>query len=366
MSEAATKTLESVPVATTVRSVVATALRPLVRSIDEQGLYPAEVMRELGAAGAFHAHAGAVGNDHGLVAAIEAMTEVGSVCISTSFCVWCQDALVWYLANSENPVARQRFLGEVAQGRRLGGTGLSNPMKALSGIEPLALRGVKVPGGYRVTGRLSFVSNVEPGHLFAGIFRLEGGQENRVMAVFEAGTENVSLVRNAHFIALEGSATYSVQIRDAFVPEEQVLSDDADTFVSKVRKGFVLLQTGMGLGAARGAARSMREDTTGRRLGAQLPLGPDDIDERCEAAAARINVLARDPQMTDRPAFLEVLRARLAVSWLALEAAQAAMLQFGARGYLTGSEPARRLREAQFVAIITPSVKHILAELANG
>jgi hypothetical protein len=42
------------------------------------------------------------------------------------------------------------------------------------------------------------------------------------------------------------------------------------------------------------------------------------------------------------------------------------MLQFGARGYLAGSEPARHLREAQFVAIVTPSVKHILAELAKG
>jgi len=29
-------------------------------------------------------------------------------------------------------------------------------------------------------------------------------------------------------------------------------------------------------------------------------------------------------------------------------------------------EPARRLREAQFVAIVTPSVKHITTELARG
>jgi alkylation response protein AidB-like acyl-CoA dehydrogenase len=365
MSEAATKVPASVSAAPTVRSVVATSLRPLVRSIDEQGFYPVDVMRQLGTAGAFRAHAGSGGGDYGLVEAIEAMTEVGTACISTSFCVWCQDALVWYLANSENPAARQRFLGDVAQGRRLGGTGLSNPMKALSGIEPLALRGVKVPGGYRVTGRLPFVSNVERGHLLAGIFRLEES-DNLVMAVFEAGTEGVSLVRSAHFIALEGSATYSVQIRDAFVPDEHVLSEDANTFVSRVRKGFVLLQTGMGLGAARGAARSMREDSIGRRLGAGLPVGPDEIDERCEAALAQVRALASAPQLTDRAAFLEVLRARLAVSWLALEAAQAAMLQFGARGYLVGSEPARRLREAQFVAIITPSVKHILAELAKG
>jgi hypothetical protein len=46
--------------------------------------------------------------------------------------------------------------------------------------------------------------------------------------------------------------------------------------------------------------------------------------------------------------------------------AQAAMPQFGARAYLVRSEAPGRLREAQFVAIITPSVKQILAELARG
>ena len=74
---------------------------------------------------------------------------------------------------------------------------------------------------------------------------------------------------------------------------------------------------------------------------------------------------ARAVRKTDRGTFLDTLRLRLDVSFLALEAAQAAMLQFGARGYLEGSEPYRRLREAQFVALVTPSVKHITMELAG-
>jgi alkylation response protein AidB-like acyl-CoA dehydrogenase len=357
---ARSNTAEATP---TIGSVVA-MLRPLVRRIDEEGFYPAEAMQQLGAAGAFRPHADASGS--GLVAAIDAMAEVGATCISTAFCMWCQDALVWYLANTPNAAARERYLGDVASGRQLGGTGLSNPMKALAGIEPVALKGVRVDGGYRISGRLPFVSNIENDHLFAGIFRIEGSDERLGMAVFRAGHNNVALAHNAHFIALEGTATYSVLIRDAFVPNEDVLSDDARDFVAGIRKGFVLLQAGFGIGAARGAARSMREDPIGRRLGAQLPLGPDIIDARCDALTARITTLCNEPQPTDRAQFLEVLRTRLAVSWLALEAAQSAMLQFGARGYLTGSEPARRLREAQFVALITPSIKHILAELAKG
>jgi alkylation response protein AidB-like acyl-CoA dehydrogenase len=349
----------------TIATVVADALRPLAPRIDAEGLYPADVLRQLGAAGAYARH----GGDReaaGIAAAADAMAEVGAACLSTAFCVWCQDALAWYLDRSDNPAPRQRHLAAIASGRLLGGTGLSNPMKFLSGIEPLALKGVRVAGGYRVTGRLPFVSNIEDGHIFASIFMLEGTSETLVMALFRAGDDGVKLARNAHFIALEGTATYTVLIRDAFVPDDDVLSEDAGRFVARIRKGFVLLQSGMGFGAARAAVRLMRTDGPGRRHAAHLPLGPDAIEERAAGLMRRVAGHAQDVEAPDRASFLAVLRTRLEISWLALEAAQSAMLQFGARGYLTGAEPARRLREAQFVAIVTPSVKHILAELAKG
>jgi alkylation response protein AidB-like acyl-CoA dehydrogenase len=345
-----------------VASVIATQLRPRVKEIDEEGLYPEDVMHALGAAGAYGHHARPQGD---LVAAIQAMTGVGAVCGSTSFSMWCQNALVWYLANSENPQARERYLADVACGKQLGGTGLSNPMKSFAGIERLALKATRVEGGYQVTGRLPFVSNIENNHLLACIFSIEGS-EKLGMAVLRAGHGGVTLARNAHFIALEGTATYSVLIRDAFVPDADVLSHDAMPFAARIRKGFVLLQTGFGFGVARGAAQSMREDSYTREAAAFLPLQPDMIDARCADLLAQVRALAERPQETSRPQFLEVLKVRLAVSWLALEAAQAAMLQLGARGYLTGSETSRRLREAQFVATVTPSVKQITSELAKG
>lgn len=348
-----------------VADIVARDLRPLVRQIDEDGLYPEAVLRHLGAAGAF-AHHTASGDGAGLIGSIEAMTEVSAACITTGFCMWCQDALGWYLTQADNPAPRERYLAGVAAGTQLGGTGLSNAMKAFSGIEPLALKGRKVAGGYQVTGRLPFVSNVGNRHLFAAVFALENEQGRRVIAVFRAGSDNVSTAQNAHFIALEGSATVTVMIRDAFVADDDVLSHDAGKFIPRIRKGFVLLQAGMGLGAARGAAASMRADSLGRRLAEHLPLGPDEIDERADRLHARVRALAQEPQPTDRAGFHDVLKARLDISYLALEAAQAAVLQAGARGYLTGAEAARRQRETQFVAIVTPSVKHILTELAKA
>ncbi|MCC0806826.1 acyl-CoA dehydrogenase [Methylobacterium sp. W2] len=343
-----------------VETIVRTELGPLAGAIDG-GLYPEAILRHLGAAGAYAHHRD--GTPEGLVAAIAAMATAGTVCLSTAFCIWCQDALVWYLARGDD-AAGSRHLHSAMSGSRIGGTGLSNPMKAFSGIEPLALTGRRVAGGYRVRGRLPWVSNLGPGHPFASIFALEDGR--RVMAVFEAGSEGVSIAANARFVALEGTGTYTVMIRDAFVADDDVIAADAAAFVPHIRSGFVLLQAGMGLGLASGVATLMRADERGRRDGAALPLGADGIEDRASALWERVARAAGHHADPSAGAFRETLRLRLDISWLALEAAQAAMLQFGARGYLEGSEPFRRLREAQFVAIVTPSVKHITAELARA
>lgn len=347
-----------------VLDIVAADIRPRVRAIDADGWYPEPALRRLGDSGAFAHHIDGIAQHGGLIAAIDAMAAVGSTCLSTAFCIWCQDALAWYLDQSANSEIRHRLLLPIARGSVLGGTGLSNPMKAFSGIEPLSLRGQQVDGGYRVTGRLPWVSNLGPDHLFASIFSLEDGR--RVMAVFDCSDSAITLAQNAHFIALEGTRTFAVQVREAFIRQSDVLAENAVEFVPRIRQGFVLLQLGMALGVARGAAEAMRQDGSGRQAGAWLPLSPDRIDERAQEIRSRAQVLSRSADDPSRAAFLEVLRVRLDASWLALQAAEMAALQAGARGYLQGSETDRRRREAQFVAIVTPSVKHITKELAAG
>ena len=109
----------------------------------------------------------------------------------------------------------------------------------------------------------------------------------------------------------------------------------------------------------------MRHDGRAGRDAKHLPLGPDGIYARAAELTERTAAHIAGVEEPDRAPFMAVLRTRLDLTWLALEAAQAAVLQYGARGYLTGAEPARRLREAQFVAIVTPSVKHITTELAK-
>jgi alkylation response protein AidB-like acyl-CoA dehydrogenase len=66
-----------------------------------------------------------------------------------------------------------------------------------------------------------------------------------------------------------------------------------------------------------------------------------------------------------RTPLVDIMRLRLQGGELCLRAANAAMLHQGAKGYLVRNAAQRRLREAYFVAIVTPATKHLRREIAR-
>src|ERR1700681_3080788 len=112
-----------------VARLVRQELAPLASAIDAGSVYPGELLRRLGAVGAWGSHVPLEGPAD-LRCAIHAMAAIGEVCGATAFMAWCQNTLVWYAVNSSNPALVARFADGVATGKILGGTGLSNPMKS--------------------------------------------------------------------------------------------------------------------------------------------------------------------------------------------------------------------------------------------
>ncbi len=349
-----------------VGAYVGAKLAPLAGRIDDDGVYPGEVLRGLGAAGAFSPHLAAhtTLDKPSLGAAIAAMAAVGATCMSTAFCGWCQDACGWYLENSSNIGLREALQPGIAAGELLGGTGLSNPVKALSGIERFKLRAQRVPGGYTVSGVLPWVSNLGDGHWFGTVFEDAADPTHRIMAMVRCGQPGVEIKQNARFIALEGTGTYSVLFRRAFIADDMLLADPLGDMVRRIKPGFILLQTGMGAGVIQACIDLMHEANVGlAATNAYLPRQVGDFEAELGSLRAEIDWLAATP-LDGSPDYVRaVLTARLRCSELALDASQAALLHHGARGYLEGSAVSRRLRESYFVAIITPSIKHLRQEL---
>jgi alkylation response protein AidB-like acyl-CoA dehydrogenase len=181
----------------------------------------------------------------------------------------------------------------------------------------------------------------------------------------QVGQEGVDIKRNAIFIALEGTGTYSLLFRRAFISDEQLLADPLGDMVARIRPGFVLLQTGMGLGVIDAAAALMREaDAQQAHCNTHLELRAGDVTEESAKLRERIRRIAATPNERSRAYTIEYIQARLDVSEFCLKAVQSAMLHWGAMGYLEGSAVHRRMREAWFVAIITPSIRHLRREIA--
>jgi len=346
-------------IADAVATIARRDLAPLAADIDNGTVYPADLLRRLGDAGAWGSHRTNNGAAD-LRCAIQSIAALGEVCGATAFMAWCQNTLVWYAANSSNPALLADFTDNAAAGRILGGTGLSNPMKSFFGIEKLKLKGRRVDGGYVVRGALPWVSNLGPDHFFGTIFESEDRPGEIVMFLADCRDPGTTLQPCKPFLAMDGTGTYGVQFRDVFVPDNLILAEPAGPFVKKIRAGFILLQMGMAIGLIRDCIAIMNE--VGAPLGhvnRYLPQQPADFRDLLSDLESQTMELARDPFNADDDYWRGVVDLRLQAGDASVAAAHAAMLHCGARGYLKSHRAQRRLREAYFVAIVTPATKQL-------
>ncbi len=344
---------------------IAQDLRPNVAEIDARGFYPRAFMQRVGALGGFGQAVPTEygGSGRGMAGTIRVMEEVSKDCLSTGFCVWCQTVCGWYIQNGASDFLKREFLPKVADGRMLAGTGLSNPMKHFAGIEKIRVTATRAPGGFKVNGALPWVSNAGTDHCFAFVAQI-AGEEAYLMAVTPGDAPGLTLGDGGHFIALEGSSTHNAVFKDMFLPEEQILAAPCKDYVARIRPGFILAQSGFGLGLIASCVDLMRRSN--ERVGHVnqfLDDGADEIKADLQEARCRTYALADQIGCGETAlgpeATREAIQCRILASELSLRASQAAMLHTGAAGYRIGAAAERKLRESYFVAIVTPALKHL-------
>jgi hypothetical protein len=353
-------------------ALIARMLTPQVLDIDTKGTYPEAFLRALGSAGGFRgAMAPALGgNGKGLRHVVEVMDEVSRTCMATGFMVWCQTAAARYLDMSDNAALKAEFLPRIAAGELLVGTGLSNTVKSCDDIEDSRLKARRVDGGYQVNGVLPWVSNLGEGHYFVTGCVVEGADPaQRVFFLVDCSAADFKMVECATFVALEGTRTLACQFRDTFIADARVLAhaEASPAYIRRIKPGMVLAQMGMGLGLIDACIGLMREaDRMHGPVNRFLDDRPDDLQPLLDGARQATLELA-DTITADPTAdvILPILKLRLAGGELSLRAAHSAMLHQGAKGYLLRNAAQRRLREAYFVAIVTPAIKHLRKEIAR-
>lgn len=351
-----------------ISELIRTHLSPHVVAIDQKGEYPGIFLHRLGAIGGFGAMVAPQfgGTGYGLKNAIRVIEDVSRECVSTGFLVWAQQACAWYLQNSGNLTIRRDVLPQIAQGTVLGGTGQSNAMKSCVSIEDNRLTAQRVEGGYRVNGTLPWVSNIGMDHYFHVGIDVDN-ECGLMIALVKGDQAGLTLNQNAHFIAMEGTNTFACHFKDVFIANNRVISHPSEfaQFRARTKSPFILMQMGMGLGLVDACVTMMkRSNKTHGHVNRFLDDQAEDIEASLLGVRAECYRLADNMDATpDVCHERETLAIRLAGSELALKAANSAMLHLGAKGYLVSNAAQRRVREAYFIAIVTPAIKHLRKEL---
>ncbi|AOM82165.1 acyl-CoA dehydrogenase family protein [Salisediminibacterium beveridgei] len=320
-------------------------LKPLVKRIDQDAFYPESVIQKL---------PGLV-SGRSLYEETRLIHEVSATCMTTGFNLWCHFAALTYIRHTENLALKVRFRHALEEGTVIGATGLSNPMKHYAGLEKLHLNAVREKGGYSITGALPAVSNLGPGHWFGIIAQAEEPNQ-RIMAFIPFDAKGLSTNEKLSYAGINGSATYSCKFNSVFVPDEEVITEDADQFVKTIRPYFVTYQIPLGTGVTEAAMASIgKYETRQNRCNDFLSTDDQELCHELTSVQEKLDELTSG----GAPDWSEIIQLKKQTTELTASAVHTAMLHAGGSGYQSNSPDYRRLRESYFFLNLTPTIKHL-------
>ncbi|GLK79704.1 acyl-CoA dehydrogenase family protein [Methylopila turkensis] len=332
-------------------------------ALDAGAAEPAELLRRLSRSGLFRIGAArdAGGAGGALSSAVEALAQVSELSLAAGFVTWGHRTYIEYLLQSPNGALRERLLDGLFVGEVAGATGLSNAMKFLAGLEELQIVAEPEGDGFRLSGKLPWVTNLQQGSyvVAAAVERRDGKPFVASIAHDLAGVERSP---DLDLMGMRATATAAIRLSDVSIARDDVIAPDAQAWLPAVRPAFLGLQCGMSIGLAR---RTLAEARAAAGAGRHV-LQPeiDAVGERLAAATRALYDGLDDGSFKGRPA--ELFRLRIALCDAATAAALLELQANGGKCYLTepGAGFARRWREAAFLPVITPSLVQLKAALA--
>lgn len=317
-------------------------LRPLLRRLASHGL------GDLGAPGS----AGTLVDQARVIAAL------ARSCMASAFTLWAHRMTVEYLAAG---AATGALAGAVRTARRPGATAMAAAFRDVAGIAELPVSFRPTSGGFVLDGVVPWASNLYDDAIVVTAARHADTGE-RVVIALDASTPGLEITPARDLLALGSTRSGALRLHDVAADAGQIVTDDLVGFLRRIRPVFLVLQSAFCLGLAAAALDACPEPKgvlasfapEHRERSADL----DQLDGRLGDLASR----AGTPEEPPVRAYLEV---RLETGRLARAATELELCLTGGRGYVATSPTARRVREALFLPVQSPTEGHLRWELSR-
>lgn len=312
------------------------------RAVDREAadLWPG--LRELGALGLLSAE---------LPLQVEVVQALARRCTASAFSVWGhRSALAFHEATG---TARPEG---AADGSVVLASGMAPAYKEEAGLGEIPLRAEEAAdGSLTVSGTLPWCSNLRPGARIVTPVRFAGGR--RAIIRLGRDTPGVSVKPLLGLTALDATSSGVLIVQDASVAAADVLTTDVPAFRDSVRATFLSLQSAMCLGLAGAgidAAEEVADEVARRTLAAEFDEARRSWQGLREDLASSVH---KAQAATVGPP--ELVRIRLETALLAGRATALEQKVTGGRGFALHSPTSRRVREAAFLPVQSPTETHL-------
>ncbi len=302
---------------------------------------------------------GLPGGDGGHHDQVRIIAELASACMSSAFAVWAHRMTVEYLARFGGQ-RRAALTDEVRRGLRPGSTALAAAFRAAQGLEELPVVLTRRGGRMTASGFISWASNLYDDAVVVTAVRDGDLRRIVVLPLSRPGLE-VAPVRG--LLALDATRSGSIRVEDVEVTEDDILDVSFEEFVAHVRPVFLAFQSAFCLGLASAALTGSAEPR-----GVAVSLAPrvsrlgTELDRLCADLTALTSWL--DEREGVPP--VNPVRLRLDAGHLAVATTQLELAVLGGAAYSASSPTARRVREALFIPVQSPTEAQLEWELQHS
>lgn len=325
------------------------------RNVDGSATYDCrELLRSLAADGALDL--GLPGSAGTYADQARVLADLASVCMTSAFSAWAHRMTVQYLT-VHGGAHLAELADDVRTANRPGSTALAGTFRAAAGVAAMPVELTD----QRATGFISWASNLYPDAVVVtGVSRPDTG--DRHLIAFDLSSEGVDVRPVTGLLALDASHSGSIRIDGLQVADRRFLETPFDEFIASVRPTFLALQSSFALGLASASLAAIGELT-----GLASVLQPDVDTARAELAhlAGQLDQATALLDRGQRPAMRPSLQLRLDAAHLATRSTQLELAARGGAGYAATSPTARRVREALFLPVQSPTEVQLQWELQH-
>jgi len=348
------------------REIADNEIRPVAAEYDRTGEFPWPIVKTLAAADLFGVFIddayGGIANGSRTMNMVLVAEELSKACggIALAFAGSALGALPIQISGSEEQ--KQRFLPDIASGKRLGAFALTEPN---AGSDAGGIRTTAIRDGdhYVLNGTKQWITGGGEAEVYSVIVLTNPakGPRGASAIVVEKGTPGFSFGKKEDKMGIRASATRELIFEDCRVPAENLLGREGTGFITAMRL-FDASRPGVAaqaLGIAQGALDLAVDYAIGRRqFGAPVSSFQGlrfllaDMAMRVEATRALVYATARhiDSCPKVRPTIYSAM-AKCFASDMAMQVTTDAVQVFGGYGYMRDYPIEKYMRDAKITQI---------------